>query len=109
DNGRFFTLLNLAVGGNWPGPPNSSTPNPAYMLVNTLRVLQYTNTGINSNAWYQVVNKTSNLCVDDTGRGTSNGTTLQQWACGNQQYNQEWQFRPAATGGYDAVFSRYAS
>jgi beta-glucanase (GH16 family) len=109
DNGPFFTLLNLAVGGNWPGPPNNNTPNPAYMVVNTLRVMQFANGGIDTNAWYQVVNKTSNLCVDDAAWGTSNGTTLQQWACGNQQANQEWGFRPAQMGGYDAVFNRNAS
>ncbi|HTB95990.1 MAG TPA: chitobiase/beta-hexosaminidase C-terminal domain-containing protein [Terracidiphilus sp.] len=36
-----FFLLNLAVGGNWPGPPNASTPFPAEMLVDYVRV--YTN------------------------------------------------------------------
>jgi beta-glucanase (GH16 family) len=46
DNGPFFMLLNLAVGGNWPGPPNGSTPNPAYMLVNKVEVLQYCAAGI---------------------------------------------------------------
>ena len=45
NNGPFFMLLNLAVGGNWPGAPNSSTPNPAYMLVNKINVLQYGSSG----------------------------------------------------------------
>ena len=31
-------LLNLAVGGDWPGPPNSSTPFPSTMLVDYVRV-----------------------------------------------------------------------
>jgi endoglucanase len=64
--------------------------------------------GINSNAWYEVINKTSGFCLDAAGWGTSNGTKLQQWACGSQQSNQEWQFRAAATGGYDAVYNRNA-
>jgi beta-glucanase (GH16 family) len=34
----FFLLLNLAVGGNWPGAPNASTPFPATMLVDWVRV-----------------------------------------------------------------------
>ncbi|WP_407662413.1 glycoside hydrolase family 16 protein [Mycolicibacterium palauense] len=34
----FFLLLNLAVGGDWPGPPNASTPFPATMLVDWVRV-----------------------------------------------------------------------
>lgn len=34
----FFILFNLAVGGNWPGSPNNSTPFPAKMLVDYVRV-----------------------------------------------------------------------
>jgi beta-glucanase (GH16 family) len=29
----FFVLLNLAVGGTWPGSPNGSTPMPANMNI----------------------------------------------------------------------------
>jgi beta-glucanase (GH16 family) len=38
---RFYLLLNLAVGGNWPGPPDDSTPFPAEMIVNYVRVYSY--------------------------------------------------------------------
>lgn len=34
----FFLLLNVAVGGDWPGPPDASTPNPSTMLVDWVRV-----------------------------------------------------------------------
>lgn len=34
----FHLLLNLAVGGNWPGPPDASTPNPSTMLIDWVRV-----------------------------------------------------------------------
>jgi len=34
----FFLLLNLAVGGNWPGSPNASTVFPATMVVDYVRV-----------------------------------------------------------------------
>ncbi|MDG4668928.1 glycoside hydrolase family 16 protein [Mycobacterium sp. 236(2023)] len=34
----FFLLLNVAVGGDWPGPPDPSTPNPSTMLVDWVRV-----------------------------------------------------------------------
>jgi len=30
-------VLNVAVGGNWPGPPDASTPFPATMLVDWVR------------------------------------------------------------------------
>ena len=37
-NAPFYFLLNLAVGGDWPGPPDSTTPSPAEMLVDYVRV-----------------------------------------------------------------------
>jgi glucosylceramidase len=58
--------------------------------------------------WYNVINEASGLCVDATGWGTTNGTTVQQWACGNQQSNQEWQFQPTGSG-YNAVANRNAA
>ncbi len=36
-----FIILNLAIGGGWPGPPDVSTPFPSQMLVDYVRV--YTN------------------------------------------------------------------
>lgn len=38
DDGKFFILLNLAVGGDWPGPPNAFTKFPGDMLVDYVRV-----------------------------------------------------------------------
>jgi beta-glucanase (GH16 family) len=37
-NKPFFLLLNLAVGGSWPGAPGASTQFPATMLVDWVRV-----------------------------------------------------------------------
>src|SRR2546430_1437455 len=34
----FFILLNVAVGGNWPGSPDATTPFPQQMLVDYVRV-----------------------------------------------------------------------
>lgn len=34
----FFFILNLAVGGNWPGAPNASTPFPATFEIDYVRV-----------------------------------------------------------------------
>ena len=36
----FFVILNLAVGGDWPGNPDSSTVFPQTMLVDYVRVYQ---------------------------------------------------------------------
>ena len=41
----FFIILNLAVGGYWPGPPSASTQFPSRMLVDWIRVYQQAATG----------------------------------------------------------------
>ncbi len=33
----FMMVLNLAVGGQWPGPPDANTPDPARVLVDYVR------------------------------------------------------------------------
>jgi beta-glucanase (GH16 family) len=33
-----FLILNLAVGGDWPGPPTAATPFPSEMLVDYVRI-----------------------------------------------------------------------
>ena len=38
DNRRFYLLLNLAVGGGWPGNPDSSTVFPSEMLVDSVKI-----------------------------------------------------------------------
>jgi beta-glucanase (GH16 family) len=38
----FSLILNLAVGGNWPGAPGASTPFPATMLVDWVRAYTWT-------------------------------------------------------------------
>jgi beta-glucanase (GH16 family) len=35
---EFFLLFNVAVGGNWPGSPDSATTFPQYMVVDYVRV-----------------------------------------------------------------------
>ncbi len=39
-NQPFFFIFNVAVGGNWPGPPDSSTVFPQQMVVDYVRVFQ---------------------------------------------------------------------
>jgi beta-glucanase (GH16 family) len=35
---RFFLILNVAVGGDWPGSPDTATVFPQTMLVDYVRV-----------------------------------------------------------------------
>lgn len=39
DFAQFF-ILNVAVGGNWPGPPNATTVFPQHMIVDYIKVYQ---------------------------------------------------------------------
>ncbi len=106
DNGNFFLLLNLAVGGNWPNPgPTSSTPWPASLIVDYTRIRKWQPGAgsINPGAWYQVINQNSGSCVDNISWSTANGAAVQQWGCGNDQFNQEWQFLPTDSGYYRIV------
>ncbi|MCB0838376.1 MAG: family 16 glycosylhydrolase [Bacteroidia bacterium] len=39
-NAPFFFIMNVAVGGNWPGPPDGTTVFPQEMVVDYVRVFQ---------------------------------------------------------------------
>ncbi|RYY56997.1 MAG: glycosyl hydrolase family protein [Chitinophagaceae bacterium] len=39
-NADFFFIINLAVGGNWPGSPNAETIFPQYYIIDYIRVYQ---------------------------------------------------------------------
>ena len=45
----MYLILNLAVGGNWPGAPNDDTPFPSIYEIDYVRVWQYRPTAENSN------------------------------------------------------------
>ncbi len=42
-NQRFHLLLNLAVGGNWPGAPDETTVFPQHYIIDYVRVYQIAN------------------------------------------------------------------
>ncbi|WP_267359197.1 MULTISPECIES: family 16 glycosylhydrolase [unclassified Methylobacterium] len=44
----MYLLVNLAVGGTWPGPPDAGTPFPAEMAVRRIRVLTQPATAMGS-------------------------------------------------------------
>ncbi len=39
-NEEFYFLVNLAVGGNWPGPPDATTVFPQFLIVDFIRIYQ---------------------------------------------------------------------
>jgi hypothetical protein len=58
--------------------------------------------GINTSAWYEVVNQNSGLCASAAGGSTANGTAVEQLACTGAT-SQRWQFVPVATGFYEVL------
>lgn len=89
----FFLLLNLAVGGNWPGSPNASTPFPAQMLVDYVRVYQATDApNIVSGGIYTLTSKASGKVLDVVDVSTADGAKMQQWtnySASNQRFKVE--------------------
>ncbi|KWX71251.1 RICIN domain-containing protein [Paenibacillus jilunlii] len=85
-----FLLLNLAVGGNWPGSPNAATPFPAQMLVDYVRVYQASNApNIVSGGVYTFASKASGKVMDVVEVSTASGAKIQQWTnytAANQQF-----------------------
>ncbi len=45
-----FIILNLAVGGNWPGSPDATTTFPQLFEIDYVRVYQKSTTGVNDNS-----------------------------------------------------------
>ncbi|MET3549636.1 beta-glucanase (GH16 family) [Paenibacillus favisporus] len=89
----FFLLLNLAVGGNWPGAPNDSTPFPAQMLVDYVRVYQDNGqSSAISNGVYTLASKASGKVMDVVDVSMASGAKIQQWTnytATNQQFRIE--------------------
>jgi uncharacterized protein (TIGR03437 family) len=63
DGHPFFMLLNLAIGGDWPGPPNATTPNPVNMLIDYVRVYQTAPVAKNTFASDSAASYNQNLVV----------------------------------------------
>ncbi|MWV42667.1 family 16 glycosylhydrolase [Paenibacillus sp. HJL G12] len=89
----FFLLLNLAVGGNWPGSPNNSTQFPAQMLVDYVRVYQSSDApNIVSGGIYMIANKASGKVLDVVDASSASGAKVQQWtnfSANNQKFKVE--------------------
>jgi beta-glucanase (GH16 family) len=89
NNNNFFIILNMAVGGNWPGFSVNNGALPAKMNVDWIRVYQDAGGGINSGGTYSMMARHDGLYLDAFYALTANGTLLAQgaWNGGN---NQKW-------------------
>ncbi|QJT06080.1 family 16 glycosylhydrolase [Streptomyces asoensis] len=81
----FFLILNLAVGGYWPGDPDGSTVFPQQLLVDYVRVSTDTAQPGGSGPITGLAGK----CVDVAGANSANGTAVQLYDC-NGTAAQQW-------------------
>jgi len=87
-NHPFFLILNLAVGGYWPGYPDGSTTFPQTLTVDYVRAWAW-NTGGNPPTGGNTIVGLGNKCVDVASSNTANGTAVQLWTC-NGTAAQSW-------------------
>ncbi|MEU3663534.1 lectin [Streptomyces sp. NPDC032940] len=83
-NKPFFLILNLAVGGYWPGDPDGSTSFPQTLVVDHVSVTT-SDSGTGSGAIRGLAGK----CVDVAAAHTANGTPVQLYDC-NGTAAQRW-------------------
>ncbi|MBC2868433.1 lectin [Streptomyces mexicanus] len=82
-NKPFFLILNLAVGGYWPGDPDASTSFPQQLVVDSVSVTtSNTSTGA-------AIRGLAGKCVDVAGANSANGTPVQLYDC-NGTAAQQW-------------------
>ncbi|NUT33348.1 MAG: family 16 glycosylhydrolase [Hamadaea sp.] len=84
-NHPFFMIMNVAVGGNWPGSPNASTVFPQTMTIDYVRVYAWTTGGTRVGA----ITGYGGKCVDVASANSANGTKVQLWTC-NGTNAQQW-------------------
>ena len=60
--------------------------------------------GINTTAWYEVVNQNSGLCASAANGATADGTAVEQLACTGAT-SQLWQFVPTSVTGYYEILN----
>ena len=83
-NKPFFLILNLAVGGYWPGDPDGSTVFPQQLVVDHVSVA----TG-DSPTGGAPIRGLAGKCADVAGANSANGTPVQLYDC-NSTAAQRW-------------------
>ncbi|WIX81610.1 family 16 glycosylhydrolase [Amycolatopsis carbonis] len=87
---NFFIIMNLAVGGYWPGDPNDSTQFPQQLVVDYVHVTTSTGGGTTppSGSTGRITG-IGGKCVDVAGANSANGTPVQFTDC-NGNAAQNW-------------------
>ncbi|GGP11031.1 family 16 glycosylhydrolase [Nonomuraea glycinis] len=83
----FFMILNVAVGGNWPGNPDGSTSFPQTMLIDYVRVSAWTND--NPGTGTALRSNLNGRCIDIPAANPVDAARLQMYDC-NGTAAQQW-------------------
>ncbi|MGI5247151.1 ricin-type beta-trefoil lectin domain protein [Dactylosporangium sp. CA-139066] len=85
----FFIILNLAVGGSFPGNPDGSTPSVNRMLVDYVHVSTSSTTPPPTGSTSALRGNESGRCIDIPGANPVDGARLQVYDC-NGTAAQQW-------------------
>jgi beta-glucanase (GH16 family) len=86
---NFFVIMNLAVGGYWPGDPNSSTQFPQQLVVDYVHVTTDGGGGTPPSGRTGTITGIGGKCVDVAGASSANNTPIQITDC-NGNAAQSW-------------------
>jgi beta-glucanase (GH16 family) len=88
----FFMIMNIAVGGLWPGYPDGTTVFPQTMTIDYVRVYSYTSGGGTTpppSGRTGPITGLAGKCVDVAGANSADGTQVQLYTC-NGTNAQRW-------------------
>jgi len=113
NNNKFFLILNLAVGGNWPGFSIDNNALPGKMYVDWVRVYQDGGTVVNppvtpisaTTPQFMIVNKYSGKALDLIGGNTANGARINQWTFDYNGGNQRFAILPTENKNHVKLIS----
>jgi len=83
-NHPFFMIMNVAVGGYWPGYPDGSTVMPQTMTVDYVRV-----SDVGGSSGGSRITGLAGKCLDVAAASTADGTPVQLYDC-NGTGAQQW-------------------
>ncbi|WP_061296183.1 glycoside hydrolase family 16 protein [Herbidospora cretacea] len=91
----FFMILNVAVGGYWPGYPDGTTQFPQTMLIDYVRVSAWQNDG-GGGTGSNLRSALNSKCIDIPAANPVDGARLQMYDC-NGTTAQQWSINSDGT------------
>jgi beta-glucanase (GH16 family) len=88
----FFMIMNVAVGGNWPGMPDGTSTYPQSMTVDYVRVSSYVPGTTPAPGGTRLKGVQSGRCIDIPAGNSADGTKLDIWDCSTSGAHHRWDF-----------------